>query len=137
MTPAWLCLMQKMRRTGWAALPSEQTGCCSASWPWPRHCHRIFCLVYSFTCSCRKQSHHNIIAPHDQPLMLAAGITKLAHLQVALQQQHPPAITACLHSVLATIPPPWQAIVAAAPTAPVWQQGLSASGSQLIQNTQT
>ena len=29
------------------------------------------------------------------------------------------------------------AIVTAAPTAPTWQQGLSASGSQLIQNTQT
>ena len=27
------------------------------------------------------------LTPHDQPIMLAAGITKLAHLQVALQQQ--------------------------------------------------
>ena len=39
--------------------------------------------------------------------------------------------------MLTTIPPPWRAIVTAAPTAPTWQQGLSASGSQLIQNTQT
>ena len=44
------------------------------------------------------------LTPHDQPLMLAAGITKLAHLQVALQQQHPPAFTACLQSVLTTDP---------------------------------
>ena len=77
------------------------------------------------------------LTPHDQPLMLAAGVTKLAHLQVALLQQHPPPFTASLQSVLTTIPPPWQAIVTAAPTAPIWQQGLSASGSQLIQNTQT
>ena len=77
------------------------------------------------------------LTPHDQPLMLAAGVTKLAHLQVALLQQHPPTFTASLQSVLTTIPPPWRAIVTAAPTAPTWQQGLSASGSQLIQNTQT
>ena len=77
--------------------------------------------------------------PHDQPvpLMLAAGITKLAHLQVAVQQQHPATFAACLQSVQMTIPPPWRAIVTAAPTAPTWQQGFSTSGSQLIQNTQT
>ena len=69
--------------------------------------------------------------------MLAAGVTRLAHLQVALLQQHPPTFTTSLQSVLTTIPPPWRAIVTAAPTAPTWQQGLSASGSQLIQNTQT
>ena len=77
------------------------------------------------------------LTPHDQPIMLAAGITKLAHLQVALQQQHPPTFTACLQSVLTAIPPPWRAVVTAAPTPPTWQQGLSAAGSQLIQNTQT
>ena len=38
--------------------------------------------------------------------MLAAGVTKLAHLQVALLQQHPPTFTASLHSVPTTIPPP-------------------------------
>ena len=27
------------------------------------------------------------LTPHDQPSMLAAGITKVAHLQVALKQQ--------------------------------------------------
>ena len=68
---------------------------------------------------------------------MSCNVTKLAHLQVALQQQHPPTFTACLQSVLTAIPPPWRAVVTAAPTAPTWQQGLSAAGSQLIQNTQT
>ncbi|DBA84921.1 TPA: hypothetical protein ACH3X1_005932 [Trebouxia sp. C0004] len=77
------------------------------------------------------------LTPHDQPLLLATGITKVAHLQAALQQQQPAAFTACLQSVLMTMPPPWRAIATAAPTAPAWRQGLSASGSQLIQNTQT
>ena len=39
--------------------------------------------------------------------------------------------------MLMTMPPSWRAIVLTAPTAPTWQQGLSASGNQLIQNTQT
>ena len=77
------------------------------------------------------------LTPHDQPSMLAAGITKVAHLRVALKQQHPPAFAACLQSMLMTMPPSWQAVVVTAPTAPTWQQGLSASGNQLIQNTQT
>ncbi|KAL0038486.1 hypothetical protein WJX77_008030 [Trebouxia sp. C0004] len=77
------------------------------------------------------------LTPHDQPLLLATGITKVAHLQAALQQQQPAAFTACLQSVLMTMPPPWRASATAAPTAPAWRQGLSASGSQLIQNTQT
>ncbi|DBA99815.1 TPA: hypothetical protein ACH3X1_013717 [Trebouxia sp. C0004] len=77
------------------------------------------------------------LTPHDHPLLLATGITKVAHLQAALQQQHPAAFTACLQSVLMTMPPPWRAIATSAPTAPAWRQGLSASGSQLIQNTQT
>ena len=58
-------------------------------------------------------------------------------MQVALKQQHPPAFAACLQSMLMTMPPSWQAVVVTAPTAPTWQQGLSASGNQLIQNTQT
>ena len=77
------------------------------------------------------------LTPHDQPSMLAAGITKVAHLQVALKQQHPPTFAACLQSMLMTMPPSWQAVVVAAPTASTWQQGLSESGNQLIQNTQT
>ncbi|DBB01678.1 TPA: hypothetical protein ACH3X1_000311 [Trebouxia sp. C0004] len=77
------------------------------------------------------------LTPHDEPLLLATGITKVAHLQAALQQQQPAAFTACLQSVLMTMPPPWRAVATAAPTAPARRQGLSASGSQLIQNTQT
>ncbi|KAL3154648.1 hypothetical protein ABBQ32_014107 [Trebouxia sp. C0010 RCD-2024] len=73
----------------------------------------------------------------DQPLMLEAGITKVAHLQAALQSQHPQAFTACLQSILLALPPPWQAIAAAAPAAPAWHQGLSASGSQVIQHLPT
>ncbi|KAL3162551.1 hypothetical protein ABBQ32_010203 [Trebouxia sp. C0010 RCD-2024] len=75
--------------------------------------------------------------PQDQPLMLEAGITKVAHLQAALQSQHPQAFTACLQSILLALPPPWQAIAAAAPAAPAWHQGLSASGSQVIQHLPT
>ena len=77
------------------------------------------------------------LTPHDQPPMLATGITKVAHLQMALKQQHPPALAACLQSMLMTMPPSRQAVVVAAPTAPTWQQGLLASGNQLIQNTLT
>ncbi|KAL3149626.1 hypothetical protein ABBQ32_001668 [Trebouxia sp. C0010 RCD-2024] len=58
--------------------------------------------------------------PQDQPLMLEAGITKVAHLQAALQSQHPQAFTACLQSILLALPPPWQAIAAAAPAAPAF-----------------
>ena len=66
-------------------------------------------------------SHHDNLAPHE-----------------CLQRWRPSCLSSCgIFSVLATIPPPWQAIVAAAPTAPIWQQGLSASSSQLIQNNQT
>ncbi|KAL3155051.1 hypothetical protein ABBQ32_001027 [Trebouxia sp. C0010 RCD-2024] len=75
--------------------------------------------------------------PQDQPLLLAVGITKVAHLQAALQVQHPQALTACLQSLLLALPLPWQAAATAAPTAPPWRQGHSASGTQLIQNTQT
>ncbi|KAL3135916.1 hypothetical protein ABBQ32_007468 [Trebouxia sp. C0010 RCD-2024] len=75
--------------------------------------------------------------PQDQPLLLAAGITKVAHLQAALQVQHPQALTDCLQSLLLALPLPWQAAATAAPTAPAWRQGRSASGTQLIQNTQT
>ena len=94
-------------------------------------------LVSSPTGSANGSAASRPLTPHDQPLMLAASITKLAHLQMALQQQHPPTFTACLQSVLTALLPLWRAIVTAAPTAPTWQQGLSASGSQLIQNTQT
>ncbi|KAL3150191.1 hypothetical protein ABBQ32_000050 [Trebouxia sp. C0010 RCD-2024] len=55
----------------------------------------------------------------------------------ALQSQHLQAFTACLQSILLALPPPWQAIATAAPAAPAWRQGLSASGSQVIQHLPT
>ncbi|DBB04266.1 TPA: hypothetical protein ACH3X1_013285 [Trebouxia sp. C0004] len=94
-------------------------------------------LGSSATASATDTTISRPLTPHDQPLLLATGITKVAHLQAALQQPQPAAFTACLQSVLMTMPPPWRAIATAAPTAPAWRQGLSASGSQLIQNTQT
>ncbi|KAL3158384.1 hypothetical protein ABBQ38_010622 [Trebouxia sp. C0009 RCD-2024] len=75
--------------------------------------------------------------PQDQPLLLAAGLTKVAHLQAALRTQHPQALTACLQSMLLALPLPWQAVATATPTAPAWRQGVSSSGIQLIQNTHT
>ena len=77
------------------------------------------------------------LAPQDQPLLLTSGITKVARLQLALQQQHPPPLSACLHSVLLALPPPWQAVATAAPAPAAWQQGSSPSGTQLIQDSQT
>ena len=77
------------------------------------------------------------LKPQDLPLMLAAGIIKEAHLQAALQQQHTQAFTACLQSQLLMMLLLWQAAAATAPTPPTWQQGFSASGTQLIPNTQT
>ncbi|KAL3134186.1 hypothetical protein ABBQ32_008101 [Trebouxia sp. C0010 RCD-2024] len=85
----------------------------------------------------KKKKKKRPFTPQDQPLLLAAGITKVAHLQAALQVQHPQALTACLQSLLLALPLPWQAAATAAPTAPPWRQGHSASGTQLIQNTQT
>ena len=59
--------------------------------------------------------------PQEHTILLTAGITKVAHVQAALQPHQPQALTACLHTVLLAN----------------WQQGFSASGDQLIQNAQT
>ena len=77
------------------------------------------------------------LTPQHQPLLLAAGITKVAHLQTALQLQHPQPLSASLHSVLQALPPAWQAIAMSAPSAPTWLQGLIASGSQHILHAHT
>ena len=69
--------------------------------------------------------------------MLTAGITKMAHLQIALQQQHPPAFTAFLQSVLVTITPTLASCCCSSPDSSYLAAGFSASGSQLIQITQT
>ena len=61
----------------------------------------------------------------------------MAHLQVALQQQHPPPLSACLQLLLLALPSPWQAVATSAPTPAAWHQGFSATGTQLIQHGQT
>ena len=83
----------------------------------------------------KKKKKASDLATSKQPSR--ATMLQEQHLQVALKQQHPPAFAACLQSMLMTMPPSWQAVVVTAPTAPTWQQGLSASGNQLIHNTQT
>ena len=77
------------------------------------------------------------LTPQDQPLLLTSSITKVAHLQLALQQQHPPPLSTCLRSVLLALPQPWQAVATAAPAIAAWQQGSSPSGTQLIRDSQT
>jgi len=74
--------------------------------------------------------------PQHQPLLLAAGITKVAHSQAALQLQ-PPQPHSPSQSVLQALPPAWQAVAMSAPSAPTWLQGLTASGSQHILHAHT
>ncbi|KAL3157316.1 hypothetical protein ABBQ32_011800 [Trebouxia sp. C0010 RCD-2024] len=61
--------------------------------------------------------------------------------KAALQSQHPQAFTACLQSILLAFFFFFffffGAIATAAPAAPAWRQGLSASGSQVIQHLPT
>ena len=76
------------------------------------------------------------LMPEQKPLMLSAGITKVAHLQLALQQQQPQLLRLELHSVLLALPSAWRAVVSSAPAA-AWFQALSTSGRQVIQHAQT
>jgi len=76
------------------------------------------------------------LTPQQKPLMLSAGITKVAHLQLSLQLQQPQLLALELRSVLLALPPAWRAVVSSAPAA-TWFQALSASGRQLIQHAQT
>ena len=96
---------------------------------------KAFLLERNAQLSCNPKKNDSTpsrpLIPHDQPLILATGITKLAPFFFFV------GYTTCLQSVQMTIPPPWRAVVTEAPTAPTWQQGLSTSGSHLIQNTQT
>ncbi len=65
--------------------------------------------------------------------MLSAGITKVAHLRVALQLQQPQLLAGEFSSVLLALPQAWRTVVSSAP-ASTWFQVLSASGRQLIQD---
>ena len=76
------------------------------------------------------------LTPQQKPLMLSAGITKVAHLRLSLQRQQPQMLASELSSVLLALPPAWRTIVSSAP-ASTWFQVLSASGRHLIQDVQT
>ncbi len=78
-----------------------------------------------------------VLTPQQKPLMLSAGVTKVAHLRLSLQASATSA--ACKRvviSVLLALPPAWRAVVSSAP-ASTWFQVLSASGIKLIQDAQT
>ena len=80
------------------------------------------------TCSERTtRAMFSLFVVHHQNGTFASGFTAAAPTNL----HSLPPVSADGHT------PTWRAIVTAAPTAPTWQQGLSASGSQLIQNTQT
>ena len=74
------------------------------------------------------------LTPKQKPLMLSAGITKVAHLRLSLQQ--PQLLASELSSVLLALPPAWRTIVSSIPAC-IWFQVLSAFGKQLIQDAQT
>ena len=76
------------------------------------------------------------LTPGQKPLMLSAGITMVAHLQLALQQQQPQLLRLELDSVLLALPSAWQAVASSAPAA-AWFQAVSTSGRQVIQHAQT
>ncbi len=63
----------------------------------------------------------------QKPLMVSAGITKVAYLRLSLQLQQPQLLASELSSVLLAIPPAWRTIVSSAP-ASTWFQVPSASG---------
>ncbi|DBA71594.1 TPA: hypothetical protein ACH3X2_001059 [Trebouxia sp. C0005] len=78
----------------------------------------------------------SFVTPQQKPLMLSAGITKVAHLWLSLQLQQPQLLALELNSVLLALPPAWRAVVSSAP-AFTWLQVRSASGRQLDQDAQT
>jgi len=55
------------------------------------------------------------LTPQQKPLMLSAGITKVAHLRLSLQLQQPQLLASELSSVLLALPPAWRTIVSSAP----------------------
>ncbi len=76
----------------------------------------------------------------DEPVLLAASITKVAHFQIALQSQPAAAMSASLHRMLQALPQSWQA-VAQQPFCPepLWlrAQGLTAAAAPLVQQVNT
>ena len=77
-----------------------------------------------------------LLIPQQKPLMLSAGVTKVAHLRLSLQLHQPHLLALQWRSALLALPPAWRAVVSSA-LAATWFQVLSASGRQLIQDAQT
>ncbi len=73
------------------------------------------------------------LTPQQQPLMLSAGIAKVAHLRFSLQLQHSKLLACELSLDLLALPPAWRASSAPAST---WFQVLSASGRHFVQDAQ-
>ena len=74
------------------------------------------------------------LAVQDQPQLISAAVTKVAHLQAALQLQQPQPFSASLQAVLHLLPTSWQTIASSQPAAPQWVQRQTASGSAVIQH---
>ena len=73
-----------------------------------------------------------LLTPSDCLLLISAGIAKVAHLQAALQRQHPPPLAQQLQAMLQALPSEWQSVASSAPTPPAWVQTQSSSSQQLL-----
>ena len=69
---------------------------------------------------------------NDQPQLVSASITQVAHLQAALQLQQPQSLAASLQTLLHLLPAAWQSIASSPPAVPHWVQCQSAAGSMFI-----
>ena len=70
----------------------------------------------------------------DQPQLVSAAITKVAHLQAALQHQQAGPLPASLQAVLRLLPASWQDVASSQPATPHWVECQSVSGSVVIQH---
>ena len=77
--------------------------------------------------------------PSACPLLISAGVTKVAHLQAALRQQQPPPLAEQLQTMLLALPSAWQSVAESAPTPPDWVRAQPASAQQqlLLQQAST
>ena len=71
----------------------------------------------------------------DQPQLVSAAVTKVAHLQSALQLQQPQPLAGSLQAVLQLLPAAWQTIASSQLAAPQWVQCQSASGGIVIHHS--
>ena len=78
--------------------------------------------------------HARPLTVQDQPQLVTAAITKVAHLQAALHFQQPQPLADALQAVLHLLPPSWQLVTSSQPAAPQWLQCQAASGDVVVQN---